>query len=195
LSLWVLAPLAPANGNPAPAEVLPQPEQTALSEIERYNYVLGTQTFGAAYQFTAAPRLVETAQAILDMGSNTIKFGMSKTYHGARANVPAANPAIHSLTALARDEPAHKQVLDMPFAHYLIWAYAFAPGWWNKGFAKADADKEYQELYDFAGYLLKTYSGTGKSFYLGHWEGDWYLHPNYNREAVPTPEAIQGMID
>jgi hypothetical protein len=35
-------------------------------------------------------------------------------------------------------------------------------------------------MYDFACHLLRTYRGTGKSFYLGHWEGDWHLRPHFD---------------
>lgn len=30
---------------------------------------------------------------------------------------------------------------------------------------------------------------------LCHWEGDWYLLPNYNAMTNPAPAAIAGMID
>jgi hypothetical protein len=44
-------------------------------------------------------------------------------------------------------------------------------------------------------HLLKTYSGTGKSFFIGNWEGDWHmLKLNYNYDLDPTPETIQGAI-
>jgi hypothetical protein len=171
-------------------------QAAVLPEVERFNYVLGTQTIGAAYQFTNETRLVETAQAILDMGSNALKFSLGKTYYGERGNIPAADPEIRSLTDLAR-EPSHKRVLDMPFAYYVLWVYPFTPGWWDKGFAAADQQKEYQEVHDFACHLLKTYSGSGKTFFLGHWEGDWHLRQGYDTstdESV-TPAAIQGMID
>lgn len=57
-----------------------------------------------------------------------------------------------------------------------------------------ELDAEYKEIYDFTKYLLTTYNGTGKSFYLGHWEGDWTLLGSYNRSQNPTQAAIDGMI-
>ena len=54
----------------------------APNKIDRNNYVIGTQTFGARYQFTNKSRIVETSQAILDMGSNILKFLMSDRYYG-----------------------------------------------------------------------------------------------------------------
>ncbi len=174
-----------------------QPEGHALSDMDRFNYVIGTQTFGAAYQFTDESRVVETAQAILDMGSNVLKFQLGKGYHGAKKNVPARTPGVDSLVTLARDEPDHKRVLDMPFAYFILWVYPFDSGWWSDGFAKEDQDKEYREIYDLVCYLLEAYSGSGKTFFLGHWEGDWHLRSGYDTKTDDsiTPEAIQGMID
>ena len=35
--------------------------------------------------------------------------------------------------------------------------------------------------------------GTGKTFVLQHWEGDWAIRGNYKPEETPTPQAIEGM--
>jgi hypothetical protein len=202
-----------------------------LSETEAFNYIVGTQTIGATYQFTEESVLVETAQAIIDMGSNILKFTMGRGYErmmlkpskaaypetmqyllnqgsdardvprinfpGASPTAPAGNPNIRTLTDLARLDPSYRRVFEMPFAYYVIWTYAFTPGWWLKGFSAEDQKKEYREIYAFVEHLLKTYSGTGKTFFLGHWEGDWHLRPDLNKEtdAGVTPESLQGMTD
>jgi len=166
-----------------------------LSELDRLNWCIGTQTFGAAYRFTRETRLVETAQAILDMGSNVLKFGLEKNYFGPGRNVDDPDPRVHSLAELAAYEPSHRRVLDMPFAYYIIWAYGFTPGWWSEGFSVADQKLEYDEMRALAAHLLTTYSGSGKTFYLGHWEGDWHLRPSLNPADAVKPEAIEGMID
>ncbi len=173
------------------------PVSTRRPVPDAFQYVIGTQTFSPSYQFTDKPRLLETAEAILEMGSNTIKFGIGSNYHGERGNVPAKTDGIDSLTALVRDEPTHRAVLDMPFAHYLIWVYPFAPGWWKNGYSAEDSARQSQEIYDVACHLLKTYSGSGKAFYLGHWEGDWHLRDGYDTKTDDsvTPAAVQGMID
>ncbi len=173
------------------------PVVLALPEVDTFNYVVGTQTIGAAYQFTGDSRLLETAQAIRAMGSSVIKFAMNRNYgSGGHPNVPQRRAGINTLTDLARDEPSHRAVLDLPFADTVIWAYCFTPGWWNHGFKPADREREYRELYDFACWLFRTYSGTGKRFYLGHWEGDWHLRDNYDvaHDEAVRPEAVEGMI-
>jgi hypothetical protein len=176
----------------------PAPSVPANPVPDAFAYGLGTQTFGASYQFSQEPLLVETAQAILDMGSNTIKFGMGANYAKDKGgNVRESRPDIRNLRDLAAQEPAHRRVLEMPFAHYLIWVYPFAEGWWKNGYAKDVAERQSKEIYDLACYLLRTYSGSGKTFYLGHWEGDWHLRDGYDTKTDEgiTPERVQGMAD
>jgi len=159
------------------------------------NYVVGTQTIGPAYRFTQQTALVETAQATLDLGSDILKIKLSRDYGKRDYPGVVANPAIHSLRDLARDEPSFRRVLDMPFHHYLLWTYSFSAGWWEHGFSPKDSEAEYREIYDFTRYLLTTYNASGKKFLLGHWEGDWYLHPGYDPKRDPDSRAVQGMID
>lgn len=60
----------------------------------------------------------------------------------------------------------------------------------NEEFTK----KIYDEMYEFVQRLLTDYNDTGKTFYLGHWEGDWYLIQDYdtNKQKL-NPDFIQGM--
>ena len=80
--------------------------------VEHFNYVLGTQTFGPSYHFTAAPPVVETAEAIAALGSNTIKIQLKPTVDGNQ-----------TLAEIARSDPPIKTVIDMPFANLLMWVY------------------------------------------------------------------------
>jgi hypothetical protein len=209
----------------------PESKLTRLSGTESFNYILGTQSIGATYQFTAQPLMVETAQATLDLGSNLLKLTMGRDYRrmvlkpsktaypetmqyvlnqgsdaranprikfpGASVEPPPEDPAVQSLADLARLEPAYRTVFAMPFAYYLIWTYAFTPPWWHKGLSAEDQDKEYREMYALVAHLLKAYNRTSKTFFLGHWEGDWHLRPDLNTatDAGVTAESLQGMTD
>ncbi|MDQ2688181.1 MAG: hypothetical protein M3Y28_09975, partial [Armatimonadota bacterium] len=161
-------------------------QQKAPSSVDAYNTVLGTQTIGAAYQFTKQPKLVETAQAILDMGSHTLKFSLTDDKEHW------SDPKPQTLAEVIRRIAPIKTVLAMPFSNYLLWAYPLAAE--AKGqFSPESHDAEYKEMYDLTRALLQTYIGTGKTFYLGNWEGDWHLthtNPNY----TPTPDEISHMI-
>jgi hypothetical protein len=153
--------------------------------LDSYNYVIGTQTIGASYQFTREPILVETARAILAMGSSTLKFSL--TPQGG------SEPKPHTLAETAEGDPAVKAVFQMPFANYVMWVSPFgAPG--GGPFAAARLGAERQELYDLTRHLLTAYNGTGKSFYLGNWEGDWLL-TRMDPSCAPTADAVKSMID
>lgn len=173
---------------------------SAPAPMDGFNYVIGTQTFSPAYHFTRQPSLLETAEAIRDMGATVIKFEGSPRYKRRYGVATDQLLAIRSLTELAREEPAHRKVLDMPFAYYVLWAHTFSlhgDTSWRNGFPKEAQDREYREMYDFVAYLLKTYSGSGKTFYLGHWEGDGWLRGSARvaDDVRVTPEAVQGMVD
>jgi hypothetical protein len=205
----------------------------ALPRPAARNYILGSQSIGATYQFTNETLLVETAQALLDMGSNLIKFTIGRGYErmmlkatraafpetiqyllnqGAAAaskprwQMPGAmpvstppDPSIRTLTGLASREPSYRRVFNMPFSYYLLWTYSFTPDWWLDGFSPESRKLEYREIYNLTAHLLKTYSGTGKTFFLGHWEGDWHLRPWqlpwFRQDGKVTDTNLQGMVD
>lgn len=199
--LWVilLKALSLCAGNPGDDLVRNEVQLKGDSlchdaDADVFNYGIGTQTFSPLYQFTAQTKLVETAKAIQGMGSTTIKFFLGKGFDKQYGlTLP---PSITNLAALAQNEPSCRAVLDMPFQQYVLWAYCFtSPGWWADGFSAQEKQAEYCEIYDLTRYFLTHYANSGKCFYLGHWEGDWYLLPGYNASIIPSPMAIQGMRD
>jgi hypothetical protein len=145
------------------------------SPADRFNFVLGTQTFGASYHFTGEAVVVETARAIAALGSNTIKFKLEPSAGGKQ-----------TLVDIARDDPAIKTVIDMPFVNELMWAYPLATR--ARLFEPAALSIEYRELYELTRYLLQTYTGSGKTFFLGNWEMDNHL--TVSRRSEPSPELL-----
>ncbi len=116
------------------------------------------------------------------MGSNAIKFAM-----GSDKNVPPEEkrPELSSLTEQARDKPVYRQLFDMPFAYYAIWANTFSKATWRDGLSDDERAGVYKEIGNqFASYLLKTYSGTHKTFFLGHCGG--------RLAAAPGPQSLVG---
>ena len=89
--------------------------------------------------------------------------------------------------------------MDMPFRNIMLWVYPFSDS--RSAFSEGAVDKRerskiYREIYDFTALLLKRYSGSGKSFFLGNWEGDWHvLLENYDYDLNPNPNGISGAID
>jgi hypothetical protein len=160
--------------------------------VDKYNVRIGTQTFAGLYQFTTNTLLVETAQAIQGLGSDTIKLYLGIDYPREYHVTLPAN--ITNLVTLARDYPSVHQVFDMPFRHIIAWAYPFAniDAPFGDGYSATEATNDYREIYDLTRYLLTNYNNSGKTFYLGHWEGDGYFTP---WTTNPSPTTIQGMIN
>jgi hypothetical protein len=166
-------------------------------QVDTYDVRVGTQTFAPKYQFTTNTALVETAEAIQALGSDIFKGYLGKGMSGQYPGVTIPGNVTNLLT-LVRDEPSTRRVLDLPFRHLLLWSYCFSASGdaaFTDGFSSTERAKEYAEMFAFSRYLLTNYNSSGKSFYLGHWEGDWYLLPGYNTSVNPSPTAIQGMID
>ncbi len=153
-----------------------------LAPIERYNFVAGTQSTGAGYQFTSEPVLVETARAMLAMGSNIAKFSLE------------GKSPYKSLAERAKRDRDVQTVFHLPFAHYFLWvAPLSAPYGDGTPFDPVRLEAQKREMYDLTCYLLKTFSGSGKTFYLGNWEGDWLL-TGMNPDKVPDERTVNNMI-
>lgn len=134
------------------------------ADVENYNYVLGTQTIGPKYKFTTDDALLETAKAIYDMGSRSLKISLSvSSYTGVSGSYS-------TLTSLVRDNNSFRKTIDMPFRDYFFWARSHAN--WADGYSESERIADSTELYQLTKYLLEQYNNTGKTFYIGHWEGD-----------------------
>jgi hypothetical protein len=166
-----------------------------MADVDRFNYILGTHSIGSNYQFTDKTRLIETAEVILGLGSNIMKFRLSKDF--AKRNYAGPNPeAYDSLKDLAENEPSIRAVFEMPFYYYFMWVTSLQGVKWadKEGYTEKDAETEYREIYDLASHLLTTYNGSGKHFYFGHWEGDWLLVNGFNNKMDPIPHRVENMI-
>jgi hypothetical protein len=93
---------------------------------------------------------------------------------------------LRTLRNAAADDPVVRRIFNMPVCHYLLWAYPLA----QDRSQTAGQAARYEELYELCCYLLKTYDGTRKTFYLGHWEGDLELRGKAGSRDDPTKESI-----
>jgi len=162
--------------------------------VDAYNARIGTQTFAGVYKFTTNTLLVETAQAITNLGSDTIKMYLGSNYPKQYRYNLAGN--VTTLMTLAKNDPSCHAVLDLPFRHLICWAYPFsnpdAP-FQDGNYTSTEQANDYREMYDLTSYLLTNYNNSGKTFYLGHWEGDGYLSVN-NWTTNPSPAVVSNMI-
>ena len=161
---------------------------SADPEVAGYNLRMGAQAFDACYQFTTNDIVVEQAEHLVRMGSDIVKFRMEAGKYRKDQK---------TLTAFVQVDPVCQRLLKMPFHHYLTWTSIAAHDsqhYWHNGPQPDQDGLEYKEIHEFTHYLLTRYSGSGKKFYLGNWEGDWLLvgttqHGTNN----PSPEAVLGM--
>ena len=175
-----------AGANLSPAA---EGDQGSPSAPDRMNYFLCTQAIGGPYRFTDQPYLLEVARRIAAMGSNFIKFTTS--FEGKPYGMKKIE-GIETLVDLFEKHPVYREVMTLPFTYYHLWVY---PAWetkWEDGVDAGEEKKLYAEFRAFAEYLLKKYDGTGKQFYLGHWEGDWTMSGATDPKVDATPERIRG---
>ena len=146
-----------------------------------FSYGAGTQFFGSHYYHHPDKNwMVQVAELMVDMGTDTFKTGL----WGKGATI----------LEIAKNEHL-KEVFNMPFKNYLLWVNEVNIPDWNKG--GKDTDKmlsSYQEMYDLACYFLKEYNNTGKTFLIGHWEGDWCLYNDFNWFNTPHEDKFNGFI-
>jgi len=166
------------------------PEYDKKSDLEDYNFVLGTQGIGGYYKFTDESALIEQAKHIRAMGSNILKISLGKKSQKVYG-LPIKK--VKSTKELFLSNKDYKIVFDMDFKFIFTWVHSLTQIQWKKGINKKEEQILYNEMYEFVSYLLKEYNNSGKTFMIGNWEGDWLLHPEYNRKITPPKKDVKNM--
>jgi hypothetical protein len=84
----------------------------------------------------------------------------------------------------------------MPFQTIVITAYGMANGDNYQQVANNPnaAAAEEKEFYDFARYLFSTYAGTGKTFIIKHWEGDFIGLNGFDSSQDISQQNVDAMV-
>ena len=159
--------------------------------------VIGVCHINGFYHFTDDEYLTEGVERIQELGSRVIKVIIRDNLEGYYP-FNTQWPIITNLVQAA-ELPVFQDLFSRPFKTYVL--MTFAPGrpilYFTQGMTEQDILHEQDSYYEFTKYLLTKYKGTGKTFILQNWEGDWTLTPSTqdgnNKPADPV--AIQGMID
>ena len=145
-------------------------EEKLQRELKNYNYMIGTQAFGPNYQFTDQAPLMELAGQIDAWGSNMIKFH-------------------------ATDDDMVDEILAAYDFDYIFMWYRSDPTFADGYYSDFESKLDYRAIYKYTQKLLTTYNGSGKTFYIGHWEGDWYYLSDLNtNQKEVSDEITNGMI-
>jgi hypothetical protein len=161
--------------------------------------VLGVTHVAGRYYLTDKDFLNEGADRILALGSRVIKvwfYGKRHEHPMAAYSYNSQWPNVDSLVEGARI-PYFKQLFGKPFTTYVMVVTSLGrdDGYWRNGITDEQKRDEQRQFYELTKHLLTEYKGTGKTFVLQHWEGDWMIRGNFDAKAEPTPLAIQSMID
>lgn len=162
--------------------------------------VLGVTHVSGAYHLTDEDFLNEGADQILALGSRVIKLYLcvppTKNPSARAYPFNAVWPEARTLVELA-ETPHFRRVFEKPFTTCVLTVYAAGRGghYWRRGVSAEQAGDETEQFERLTRHLLTTYRGSGKTFVLSHWEGDWAIRGSFDRSVDPDPAAVRGMID
>ena len=160
--------------------------------------VLGVAHSNGKYYLTKQDFLNEGCDQVLRTGSKVIKlYLMSRMREHYPWNSSWPGNA-GSLVDLAQS-PYLKAAFAKPFRTYVLTTYSVGRGdhYWTSGISPEQMADETRQFHDLTKYLLTVYRGTGKTFILAHWEGDWALRDidghTFDSSITPPPTAIDAM--
>ena len=171
--------------------------QPGRDQLLQTPFKAGVTHVDGKYAFTADNFLIEGSKRISTFGSDAIFIYLEPNF---RSRYPDKSgpfwPAgdLQSMTELAQTD-AYKAVFNLPFKVFVITAYGFATQGGVQNFATDPslANREEQEFYDLTRYLLTTYAGTGKTFILKHWEGDYIGLQGFDTSKDISPAMVDAM--
>lgn len=158
--------------------------------------IFGVAHVDGKYYLTRQDFLEEGAGQVAATGSKVIKLYLTPRRYPWNSQWPAN---VRSLAQMAQT-PYFHSVLAMPFDTYILTAYALGRSdhYWTGGVTAAEQADETRQFHDLTRYLLTAFRGSGKTFILQHWEGDWALRSGspkaYDPNFIPSDTTVEGMI-
>jgi hypothetical protein len=158
---------------------------------------LGCAHASGRYNFTDKDFLNEGADRIRSLGMRVIKVYLNDT----AVHYPFNShwPKFENLVEVA-SHPYFQSLFRKDFSTYVLTTMAIAPEGktvnWRDGVSSEEYELASGQFHALARYLLRTYRGTGKTFILQNWEGDWAVRGSTDRspKADPSDTALEGMI-
>ena len=173
------------------------------------SFVSGATHWSPCYYVSPLPSLWDGCAALARTGTRVAKLILdadpSSTYPW---NTDWA-PIMANITTLAQlaatelyDTALRGRSSPLPaweFASFAIVTYSVSVGagdwsYWCDSFTAADAAGETAEFAGLTAHLLEAFGGSGKSFWLEHWEGDWSARCGGYDAQKPADPAVQARM-
>lgn len=147
----------------------------AFSKDDLVRSHIGVSNVNGKYHFTDKPLIVEGGDVLQALGTKAIKVWLVADDH--------------DLMKLVQTDP-YQKLFAMPFEVYALEALRFSYLDFRK-ITPEDLKIEENAFYELGKYLLEKYQGTGKTFILQNWEGDYYLHSSLDLSGQVSAETFQ----
>jgi len=153
----------------------------------------GVNFINAQYSFGTGDAIQEAGERLRGLNTKSIKMYLSPNYKTYYKFNDWGNTTYQSPTELAQSSSFQK-IFNMDFNTYFLGTYVFSEAsyglYWFNNFTDDQKQKEYDQMYELTTYLLNAYEGTGKTFILQNWEGDWSSLP----AADPALDPEDGVL-
>jgi hypothetical protein len=173
-------PGSPSNGGQsgsASSNNPPSPSNNAPTITPPTSFTAGITHVAGNYGFTQENYLIEGAERISQLGSHSIFVYLTPEFRTEYPDQtsqawPSSDPT--DLTGLAQTTP-FANVFSSNFRTIVLTTYTFANNAQVQGMANCQScqSAEENEFYNLTKYLYSKYAGSGKTFILKNWEGDW----------------------
>lgn len=120
-------------------------------------------------------QLADGCDVVWNLGLRTVKLYLTPDYAADYPLQAAWSSSPATLAQLAATTQFATQIAR-GWSHVVLTCFTFANGatnWWRADPSAARMAAEYTELRALAEHLLTTYHGTGRTFVIQNWEGDW----------------------
>ncbi len=161
---------------------------------------IGANHIGPGYTLTEPDCLNDGGARMLELGSTTIKTYLVNYYKPSYpVGTDWGTKEITSAVELAQTKH-YRDLFAKNLKTFTLGCYIFDNSFGHPAvyfinqFPEMARLKEYQELYELTYYLCKTYAGTGKTFIIQNWEGDWACMPSPDAYYDPPQEVFDRMI-
>lgn len=138
---------------------------------------LGATHVGGKYYFTNEPYIIEGSSMLSEMGYGVLKLWFRKNGEGYPYNSDWNLSENATLKELAR-HPYYVACFNMPFS-----TIALSVGGAGLKTTPESAEREEEEFYELAKFLLQEYKDRDVNFILHNWEGDWIMRGGTGDQA------------